>query len=127
MAREVDNENDEYYLPIQTRSDRIIVDPNLFGQSAAISLGLLNFQFNTFLKTSRPGSIENIKNELANVSIFKATMDYMDLISWNSDDRSINLSDPIIIAAETSQKYNIHLVEAIKADDREDFMKAMEK
>ena len=51
----------------------------------------------------------------------------MDLISCNSDDGSINLVEPIIIAVETSQKYNIHLGKVIKADDREDFMKAMEK
>ena len=51
----------------------------------------------------------------------------MYLISRNSDDGSINLVDPIIIASETSQKDNLHLCEAIKADDREDFMKAMGK
>ena len=51
----------------------------------------------------------------------------MDLISRNSDDGSINLADPRIIAAETSQKDNLHLGKAMKADDREDFMKAMEK
>ena len=50
MAREGDNDNDEYYVPIQTRLGRRIVNPNCFGQSAAISLGLLNFQFNAFLQ-----------------------------------------------------------------------------
>ena len=49
------------------------------------------------------------------------------MISRNSSDGSINLSYPIIPEAETSQKYNIHLGEAMKAYDREDFMKAMEK
>ena len=53
-------------------------------------------------------------------------MVHMDLINRNSDDGSINLSDPIIISAETSQKYNLRLGEAMKADDCEDFMKAME-
>ena len=55
----------------------------------------------------------------------KATMDHMDLISRNYDDESINLVDPIILTAETSQKDNPHLVKAIKADESEDFMKAM--
>ena len=64
MDREGDNDNDEYYIPIQTRSGRRIFKPNSFGQSAAIALGLLNFQFNAFLQNSRPGSIETIKNEL---------------------------------------------------------------
>ena len=64
---------------------------------------------------------------MANVSIFKATMDHMDLISRNSDEGYINLEDPIILAAETSQKDNLHLVKAIKADDREDFMTVMGK
>ena len=51
----------------------------------------------------------------------------MDLISCNSDDGPIKLADPIILVAETSQKYNLHLGKAIKSDDREDFMKATEK
>ena len=51
----------------------------------------------------------------------------MDLISRNSDDGSINLADPRIFAEETSQKDNFHLGEAMKADDREDFMIVMEK
>ena len=50
-------------------------------------------------------------------------MDHMDLISRNFDDGSVNLVDPIILAAETSQKVNLHLGEAIKADDCEYFMK----
>ena len=54
-------------------------------------------------------------------------MDHMDLISRNSGDRYINHSDPIILAAETSQKNNLHLGEAIKSDDRKDFIKAVEK
>ena len=51
----------------------------------------------------------------------------MDLISRNSDDGSINLAEPRILAAETSHKDNIHLGEVMKADDCEDFMKAMGK
>ena len=51
----------------------------------------------------------------------------MDLISRNCDDKSINIADPIILTAETSQKDNLHLVKAMKSDDPEDFMKTMEK
>ena len=51
----------------------------------------------------------------------------MDLISRNSDDGSINLADPRNIAAENSQKDNLHLGKAMKADDREDLIKIMEK
>ena len=54
-------------------------------------------------------------------------MDHIDLISRNSDDGSINLGDPRILAAETSQKDNTHFGKAMKADDCEDFMKAMGK
>ena len=54
-------------------------------------------------------------------------MDHMDLISRNSDDGSINLAYPIILAAETSQKDNLHLGKSMKADDPEDFMKLMGK
>ena len=54
-------------------------------------------------------------------------MDHIDLISRNSDYISINIADPMILSVETSQKDNLHLVEAIKADDREDFMKVMGK
>ena len=57
----------------------------------------------------------------------KQPLDHMDMISCNSDYGSINLSDPRILAAETSQKDDIHLGEAMKADDREDFMTVMEK
>ena len=102
MTLEGDNDNPEYFVPIQTRSGRRIVKPNRFGQAAAISLGILTFQCNAFLKTPRPGLIETIINELANVSIFKATMDHMDTISRNSDDGSINIVDPRILASETS-------------------------
>ena len=48
MDQEGDNENDKYYVPIQTRSGQIIVKPNRFGQAAAMSLGLLTFQCNVF-------------------------------------------------------------------------------
>ena len=51
----------------------------------------------------------------------------MDLISRNCDDGSINLADSRVLASETFQKDNIHLVEAMKADYREDFMTVMEK
>ena len=76
--------------------------PNRLVQAAAIAFGILICQCNAFLQTSRPVLIETIKNELSNVSIFKETMEHMDLISRNSDDISINLADPIIIAEETS-------------------------
>ena len=69
----------------------------------------------------------NHQNKLANVSIFKATMDQMYLISRNYDDGYINLEDPRIIAVETYQRDNLHLRKAMKADGREDFMKTMEK
>ena len=127
MDREEDNENGEYYVPIQTRTRRIIVNQNRFGKSAAIALGIITCQCNVFLQTSRPGSIETIKNKLENLSIFKATMDHMDMISRNSDDGSNNLADLRIIALETSQKDILHLGKSMKSDDCEDFMKATEK
>ena len=49
-------------------------------------------------------------------------MDHMDLISSHSNDGYINLADPIILAAETFQKDNLHFGKAMKDDDREDFM-----
>ena len=51
----------------------------------------------------------------------------MDLISQNFDDGSIKLVDPRIISAETSQKDNLCLGEAMKTNYREYFMKAMGK
>ena len=51
----------------------------------------------------------------------------MDLISHKSDDGSINLAKPRILAVENSQKDNLHLEEGMKADYCEDFMKAMKK
>ena len=102
MDQEGDNDNDKYYVPIQTRSCRIIVKPNRFRQAAATALGLLTFLRNAFLQTLQPCSIDTTKNELANVSIFKTTMDHMDLISRKCDDESINIADPIILIAETS-------------------------
>ena len=108
MVREEDNDNDEYQVPIQTRSGQRIVKTNIFGQAAAIALGVLTCQCNDLLQTSRPGSMETIKNELANVSIFKETMDKMDLISCNYDARFMNFSDPGKLASETYQKDNLH-------------------
>ena len=63
MYWEVDNDNDEYYVPIQTRSGKIIVQPNRVVQEAAIALGILTCQINILLQTSWTGSIETIKNE----------------------------------------------------------------
>ena len=63
MDREGDNDNDKYYVPIQTRSGQRTVKPNRFGKAATIALDLLTFQCNTFLKTLQPGSIDTIKNE----------------------------------------------------------------
>ena len=57
MDQDIDNDNNEYYLPIQTRSGQIIVNPNRFVQAAAISLGLLACQCNAFPQNTRPGSI----------------------------------------------------------------------
>ena len=65
---------------------RRIVKPNSFGQATAIALVLLTCKSNVFLQSSRPGSIETIKNELTNVSIFKANMDHMDMICHKFDD-----------------------------------------
>ena len=63
MDQEGDNENYEYYEPIQTRLGRRIVKPNRFGQEDAIEIGILNCQCNAFLQNSWLGSIETIKNE----------------------------------------------------------------
>ena len=52
-------------------------------------------------------------------------MEHMNVISCNSDDGFINLADPRILTAETSQKDNLYLVKAIRADDCEDFMIVM--
>ena len=54
-------------------------------------------------------------------------MVHMDLISRNFDYGYIKLADQRILAAETSQKDNLHLGEAMKSDEREDLMKSMEK
>ena len=51
----------------------------------------------------------------------------MDLISCNLDDLSINLADPGILAAETSQKDDLHLGKAMKTDDCENLLKSMGK
>ena len=64
----------------------------------ALALRLLIYQCNTYLQTSRPGSINTIKHELATILYFKGTMDHMDLMSRNIDDGSINFVDPRIIA-----------------------------
>ena len=50
IPREGDNDNDKYYVPIQTRSDWIIVKSNRFGQESTIALGILTCQCNAFLK-----------------------------------------------------------------------------
>ena len=65
---------------------------------------LLTCQRKAFLQTSRTGSIETIQIQLASVSIFRATMAHIDLISRNSDYIPINLAYPRILAGETSHK-----------------------
>ena len=51
----------------------------------------------------------------------------MDLISCSLDGGYINLAYPRIIAVENYQKDNLHLGKAMKSDDHEYFMRAMEK
>ena len=51
----------------------------------------------------------------------------MDLKSHNFDDGSIDFAYPRIIAAGNYQKDNLQSFKAIKTEDCEDFMKAMEK
>ena len=126
MVQEGDNENDKYYVSIKTISGWRIVKPNLFGQASEIAIGVLTCQYNSFLQTSRPGSIETKRTELENVSIFKATKDHTDIISRNSDDGSVNLAETTILEAETSQKDDLHLGETMISNDHEDFIKAIE-
>ena len=52
-------------------------------------------------------------------------MDHMDMISRNSDDETIVIADPRILAAKNAQKVNTHLSKAMETDYREYFMKAM--
>ena len=54
-------------------------------------------------------------------------MNHMDLKSHKFDDGSIDFAYPRIIAAGNYQKDNLHSFKAIKTEDCEDFMKAMEK
>ena len=49
MDQEGDNDNDEYYVQIQTGSGRRTVKPNRLGQAAATVLGFLTCQCNDFL------------------------------------------------------------------------------
>ena len=51
----------------------------------------------------------------------------MGLISRNLDDVSINLLDPRILAAKTSQKDNLRLGETMKYYDRENLLKELEE
>ena len=83
---------------IQTISCKRIVSTECFGKAVEIELGLLTYHCNAWLKTSWTGSIVTMKIELANVAIFKANMEQMDLISCKYDERSINLADPMILA-----------------------------
>ena len=122
MAREGDNDNDEYYVPIQTISGQIFVNPNRFCTSSRNCTWSLKFSIHCFPTKLTTSFNKNHQKWIGNVSIFKATMDHMDLISCNSDGRYIDLTDPRILAAETSQKDNLYLGKAIKADDCEDFM-----
>ena len=41
--------------------------------------------------------------------------------------RSINVAKPRVLASETSQKDNLNLGKSMKADDREDFIKAIKR
>ena len=61
MAREGDNDNDEYYVTIQTRLGRRIVNPNRFVQAAAIALGILTCLCIAFLQISQ-ASHNNIRD-----------------------------------------------------------------
>ena len=57
MTGEGDNENDEYYIPIETIAGQRIVKPNQFGQATIIEIGIITCKCNDFLKTSQTGLI----------------------------------------------------------------------
>ena len=60
-------------------------------------------------------------------SLFKAQMDHLETINKNLDDNTSNLIDPRLFAASIADKDTMQYGNTMKAEDCEDFKKAMVK
>ena len=57
----------------------------------------------------------------------KASFDYLDQTSHNLEDNTRNLLDPRCLRASTANNDNLHYGQAMAAEDKDKFVKAMKK
>ena len=104
----------------RTRGGRRSVRPHRLNDYALFSTGLISRQLAmTASKT--------FEESIGKFSLFKANMDHLQEINRNFDDMMSNLVDPRLYAASIADKDTLHYREAMEAEDREDFKKAMVK
>jgi len=60
-------------------------------------------------------------------SMFQAKMNYIEQINKNLNDSTSNFFDPRLFQATEANKDNLHFGDAMKAHDKDEFIKAMEK
>ena len=124
--REGENTNDTNVMnhhndsPTCTRTGRAIVQPNRYKNLVAMACGLLTSQFVQPITCDRDLTLHT-------ASLFKAEINYLDLLDKNIDDGSSNLMDPRLLLATDSNNDNLHYGGAMAAPDKQDFLLAMKK
>ena len=70
---------------------------------------------------------KNSPQNLGTFSLFKAQMDHMEAINQNTDDATLNLVDPRLLAASMVDQDTMHYGDAMRAHDQQEFREAMVK
>ena len=104
----------------RTRSGRTVVRPNRYRNFAAMTFGLLTSQLQTPITCDKELTLQS-------VSLFKAEINYLNLLETNADDGSQNLMDPRLLLATDTNNDNLHYGGAMAAPDKKEFIAAMQK
>ena len=104
----------------RTRNGRRVVQPKKYNDFAMLASGLLSRQIGNM-------ELQSFNNSMGTFSLFRAKMDHLQAIDTNIDDMTSNYLDPRLYAASLADKDTLHYREAMDAEDKQDFKKAMMK
>ena len=103
-AREGEH-NREQPITIRTRSGRLSIHPNRYNPTINNTFGLLTRQCASTVKNLLSTEMTNqIRNKIGHISMFKASLDYLEQINHNFDDNTNNLLDPRCFTASTATR-----------------------
>ena len=104
----------------RTRNGRRVVQPKKYNDFAMLASGLLSRQIGNM-------ALQSFNNSMGTFSLFRAKMDHLQAIDTNIDDMTSNYLDLRLYAASLADKDTLHYREAMDAEDKQDFQKAMMK